>query len=190
MNWQEDHLFKWVMHLKNGGVGIAPAEGVYGFVADPFNEAALQRIVNLKQRSQNKGFITLASERSDLKFIAPMLTGHTKEAVKKYWWSGCPPTTILLPKLNSLPKLLTGDHSKIAVRRPFEPYMQIYLNAWKAVSGHGLLVSTSCNISGQNPIFQTSDIPNLPEVELLTLEKPLSNTASRIYDPESKAFLR
>ncbi len=186
----DDHIMHWVNHLKAGGVAIAPAEGQYGYVCDPFNEDALKKVMKLKQRDASKGLIVLAADISDLKYICPLLTGSIKQATKQHWWGACAPTTIILPAKENLSPLLTGGGDSIAVRRAFIPYMQGYLNAWKTISGHGLLVSTSCNISGQPPVIQAEKLPEHEDVPALTVENALSGKPSRIYDPTQDRFLR
>lgn len=190
MYWSGEHIMSWVNHLDAGGVAIAPAEGQYGYVADPFNEKALKEIMTLKQRNTGKGLIVLAADVSDLKYICPMLTGSIKQATKQHWWGACPPTTIILPAKPTLSPLLTGGGETIAIRRTFKPYMQGYLNAWKTTSGHGLLVSTSCNISGQPAASRPEELLKHENMPVLTMPEPLNGKPSRIYDPVAGKFLR
>lgn len=192
MYWPDKHLYQWATHLKEGGIGIAPAEGQYGYVADPFNPQALEALINIKKRSPKKGLIVLAADKSELKHICPPLSLKEKEAIKKYWWGAIPPTTLILPAKETLSTAaLTGGRQTIAIRRPFVPYMQTYLAAWKTLSGHGLLVSTSCNLSGEAPAISAQTLPENQEgIVNLTLKGDLSGEPSRIFDVNHNKFLR
>ncbi|MBI1308274.1 MAG: hypothetical protein GC129_00250 [Proteobacteria bacterium] len=180
--WSAAQLEPWLQTLRAGGVAAAPAEGVYGYMADPFNPAALQSIVNLKQRSPAKGLIVLISNFAQLQKLCPHPLPPAYESATRTMWP-YPPVTLLLPALPSLPPLLTGNRPTIAVRYPAADYMLQYLDAFG-----GPLVSTSLNLSGQPAATQPSQIPT--HVPALTLPKTLSGKSSRIYDPQKSLWLR
>ena len=50
--------------LARGGILAYPTEGVWGLGCDPFDEAAVLRLLALKQRSVDKGLILVASSRA------------------------------------------------------------------------------------------------------------------------------
>lgn len=174
----------WCAALKRGDIVAAPAEGVYGYCCDPFNTAALERLMTAKQRSPNKGLIVLVNDTAQLERLCPLpFTASEQEAIATLWDSTQPPTTLILPALPSLSPLLTGGRDTLAIRRPNSPYMQEYLAAW----GHPL-VSTSFNLSGEAPATEAAQIP--ADIPALTLPKPLSGTPSRIYSPATRTWLR
>jgi L-threonylcarbamoyladenylate synthase len=59
--WSSRQLSPWLAALKKGEITAAPAEGVYGYCADPFNSRALEKILEIKRRSLKKGLIVLIS---------------------------------------------------------------------------------------------------------------------------------
>src|ERR1043165_9467474 len=91
---QPRHIHNAVIRLLNGGIIAYPTEGVWGLGCDPFDEAAVHRILTLKKRPVEKGLILIAAE---LDQVAALLTPLTSEqrAMMLSTWPG--PTTWLLP---------------------------------------------------------------------------------------------
>jgi L-threonylcarbamoyladenylate synthase len=181
--WPATQLESWGTALQSGHIAAAPAEGVYGYVANPFAEAALQAIFNAKQRTLNKGFIVLIQNLNQLPLFCPALPDSAISAIQTHWQPGQPPTTLVLPALPDLSKLLTGGLSTIALRLPQTDYMQAYLRAAGTP-----LVSTSLNLSGQPAAVSADQIP--AGLLALTLPEPLSGTPSRIFNPLENTWLR
>ncbi len=182
--WDKATLDSWCEALAHGEVVAAPAEGVYGYCCDPFNEPALAKLIELKQRSSNKGLICLVNNQQQLEQLVGTLTGAAAEAVAQHW--PCPakaPVTMLLPHSAAVPELLKGRFPTLALRWPACDYMNEYLTRWGKP-----LVSTSLNVSGQPPATKAEDIP--AGVPALTLAKALPGTVSRIFDPASGKYLR
>jgi len=179
--WSSSELSPWLAALKKGEIVAAPAEGVYGYCADPFNPRKLEKMLEVKQRSLKKGLIVLISQLSQLGQLSPeSLPEECQSAISAYWPSA---VTILLPALPSLPSILTGGLSTIAVRLPSCPYMLEYLE-----THGGPLCSTSLNISGEPPAIAMEQVPK--GVPALTLPTPLSGSVSRIFNPVANSWLR
>jgi L-threonylcarbamoyladenylate synthase len=181
--WNPPELKDWAAALRLGQVCAAPAEGVYGYVADPFNLTALQTLLEAKNRAPTKGYIVLVQTTAQLKLLCPPLPQTCTEAIATYWQPGQPPTTLVLPALPTLPPLLTGGLPTIAVRLPQPEYMQTYLQA----AGQPI-VSTSLNMSGEPPATRAEEVPT--DIPALTLLQPLSGTPSRIFNPTENKWLR
>ena len=178
-----ESLRHWAEALRAGEVAAAPAEGVYGYCCDPFNETALRTLMVLKQRDASKGLIVLVQSEAQLARVCSPLGDSEHEAIRAWWAPGQPPTTLILPAGEGLSRLLTGGRGTLAVRCPLVEYMREYLTAWG-----GPLVSTSLNIGGEAPATCAGQIP--PNVVALTLAFPLSGTPSRIFDCAGKRWLR
>lgn len=186
-------LVTWLAALRAGQIAAAPAEGVYGYCADPFNPAALQALIALKQRNPAKGFIMLVSNPYQLAAVANLASPQpaVAKAIATYFpFDDSPqlPTTLILPAAQGLNPALTGAHSAsghptVAVRAPTCAYMREYLQAFG-----GPLVSTSLNLSGQPPATHALQIP--ADIPALTLPQPLSGTPSRIFNPLQNEWLR
>lgn len=181
--WAPSKLQRWQDTLFRGEVVAAPAEGVYGYCCNPFNERSLQQIISLKNRSSAKGLIVLCRNMRDVARVAD-IEGEYKEeilrAMDKYWPGA---VTLILPASKNVPDILTGFKETVAVRIPSELYMHEYLEKWK-----GPLVSTSLNLSGQPAVRRHQRIPH--GVVSLTLEHRLSGETSRIFNVITGEWLR
>jgi L-threonylcarbamoyladenylate synthase len=180
--WQPPELETWLQAIKTGALAAAPAEGMYGYVANPFNQQAVEAIHTAKQRPANKGFIVLVSDTAQLPQLCTPLADNHIAAIDACWQPHQPPITLILPVKPEL-TYLTGGLPSIAVRRAFAPHMLEYLNAAGTP-----LVSTSLNLSGQPPVLRAADIPQ--GITALTLPHALAGNPSRIYNPATNQWLR
>ncbi len=176
-----DEMDLAIEKLKMGEVVAAPAEGVYGYCADPFKTEALEELITIKKRTADKvGFVVLVRNMSDIEKLTSNLTEEMRKLMDKHWPGQ---VTLLLPAKEDLPQKLTGGSGKIAVRMPEPEYIQEYLRNWG-----GPLVSTSANITGQAPALHTKDLD--PLVFALTTPQRLLGTVSRIIDAETGEQIR
>lgn len=129
--------------LRDGGVIAYPTEAVWGLGCDPFNEAAVRRLLDLKQRPDSKGLIIIAASIAQ---IAPWLAGltPTQRTAVESTWPG--PYTWIVPAPDA-PRWLRGEHAGLAVRVSAHPSVAALCRAWG-----GPLVSTSANRSGEPPL--------------------------------------
>ncbi len=136
-------------HLARGGLIAYPTESCYGLGCDPRNRRAVQRLLRLKQRPQDKGLILIASEYSQL---APYLQPRTpsEQAILKN--DGAQAITYLMPASSRCPRWLRGAHSTLAVR------ITAHRQAAALCKALGMaLVSTSANRSGDRASRTYSD---------------------------------
>jgi L-threonylcarbamoyladenylate synthase len=83
-----------VKTIRKGGVIAYPTEAVFGLGCDPWDEMAVARILDIKQRPWQKGLILIASDFNQLTdFIAPLST-ETLQQLEDTWPG---PVTWLLP---------------------------------------------------------------------------------------------
>lgn len=131
--------------LKAGGVITYPTEAVWGLGCDPGNEAAVHKVLALKQRPIEKGMILVAAEPSQLAgwVLLDALPGPRRDAVLASWPG---PNTWIVPAGDKAPRWVTGAHDGIAVRVSAHPLVQALCRVWG-----GPLVSTSANLAGEEP---------------------------------------
>jgi len=129
--------------LARGGVLAYPTEGVWGLGCDPFDEAAVLRLLDIKQRSVDKGVILIAGNASQLDAIVDWarLADAPRARVHESWPG---PNTWVVPARTDVPAWITGAHDSVAVRVT----AQAEVVALCAAFG-GALVSTSANLSGE-----------------------------------------
>lgn len=126
--------------FQSSGVFSYPTEAVFGLGCDPDNQTAVEKILELKQRSMEKGLILIASDFSQVeKYLQPL-------SEKQLEFTKPSQTTYIYPALETAPRWLTGDFNSLAVRISKLPIIQELCKTLDSA-----LVSTSANLSGQEP---------------------------------------
>jgi L-threonylcarbamoyladenylate synthase len=104
--------------LKGQIVGL-PTETVYGLGADATNEAAIAEVFKAKNRPSFDPLIVHVPTLDAVKEIAEL-----SEAAEQLFLAFSPgPLTVVLPKNNTIPDLVTSGHATVAVRIPAHPVM-------------------------------------------------------------------
>ena len=160
--------------LKEGQLLAYPTESVWGIGCDAYDEQAVQRILDIKQRPQAKGMIVITDSVARLSPLLASLDAARHTQVIESWQKGTGQKgtnsdvqhqqahTWLLPipqtLTTTIPPWITGQHQSVAVRVIAHPMIGDLCQ--QLVSGNnpfGLLVSTSCNPSGQPPASNLTD---------------------------------
>lgn len=136
-------LLENVRALLSGGVVACPTEAVWGLSCDPDNPAAVERLLELKDRPVSKGLILVASDTDQL---AALLAGLSEAQRGKLTLSWPGPTTWLLPHRGLVPPWIHGGRDTVAVRVTAHRVLASLCRAWG-----GPLVSTSANPTGCQP---------------------------------------
>ena len=101
--------------IRRGGVIAYPTEGVWGLGCDPRNEAAVMRILAIKQREVEKGLILIAADEAQLApFVSMEALGDEQRKAVRASWPGA--ATWIVPASSTAPRWITGKHDGIAVR--------------------------------------------------------------------------
>ena len=136
-------LAEAIAALRTGGVIAYPTEGVWGLGCDPHNEAAVLRLLAIKQRAPDKGLILVASQLEQLRpFLDITALPADRLAEVLATWPG--PHTWVMPAASAAPCWITGVHDSVAVRISAHPQVVELCNSFG-----GALVSTSANRAGQ-----------------------------------------
>jgi L-threonylcarbamoyladenylate synthase len=137
--------------LRDGGLAACPTEAVWGVSCDPFDEAAVLRLLRLKQRPVDKGLILVADTvaRFDGLLDWAALPDERAAAVRASWPG---PHTWIVPATARVPRWITGTHAGVAVRVTAHPSMAALCEAFG-----GPLVSTSANPAGAPPPRRPED---------------------------------
>ena len=136
-----------------GGTVLHPTDTVYGLGCDPFSEDSIQRILELKKRTTEKGFLLLIPDPEWVPLLSSELPHDYSWLVNRLWPG---PITFLLPASKSLPKSITGSQSKIGLRCPALPLLRLWLSQMKRP-----IVSTSANPSGLSTPHSTKRLDAL-----------------------------
>lgn len=123
-----------------GGIVAYPTEAVWGLGCDPFNAAAVEKILLLKRRPVSKGLILVAA---DINMFAPFLSSLSAEQRRTLTRSWPAPVTWLVPNNGAVPLWITGGQPTLALRVTTHP---VAAGLSRAVGG--AIVSTSANPGG------------------------------------------
>ncbi len=102
--------------LQAGEIVALPTETVYGLGADAFNESAVAKIFEVKERPKFDPLIVHLPESGRLDEVAK-LPEETEKHVRRLtqeFWPG--PLTLILPKTEAVPDLVTAGLPTVAVR--------------------------------------------------------------------------
>ncbi|MBV1871578.1 MAG: Sua5/YciO/YrdC/YwlC family protein [Gammaproteobacteria bacterium] len=128
--------------LHSGGLIAYPTESVYGLGCDPFNSAAVYRLLALKNRDESKGLILVVANRHQLSEILPSLNDAQLDWLEES--SLLEPLTGLVPdRSQRIPPWIKGQHARVAVRVSRHPVVQRLCLLFG-----GAIVSSSANLSG------------------------------------------
>src|SRR3989441_4212910 len=134
-----------------GGVMAFPTEPFYGWVFDPFNVQAVQRLSALKGRSpQTSAILVLIRSRHELLALVSEIT-PAAERLMEACWPG--PLTLVFRAAMAVPLVLTAGTGTIGVRLSAYPDVQRVLD----VIG-GPLTGTSANRTGQPPATTAAEV--------------------------------
>jgi len=145
--------FEQVIHaLIRGDVIAYPTEGVFGVGCDPDNDAAIKKLLSVKNRSAEKGLILIAASYEQIKpYINEQELGKRRLTQVQDSWPG--PTTWVMPVSHKTSDLVTGQFDTIAVRVTDHPLVK------KLCSAFGKpITSTSANLSGFPPCRTTHQV--------------------------------
>ncbi|MGO4551098.1 L-threonylcarbamoyladenylate synthase [Lysobacter sp. 2RAF19] len=133
--------------LRGGGVLAYPTEAVWGLGCDPFDEAAVMRLLAIKQRPVDKGVILVGADVSQFDdLLAWDALPRERADLVRAQWPG--PRTWIVPVTSRVPRWITGTHSGVAVRVSDHPEVVAVCLAFG-----GPIVSTSANLAGEPPAF-------------------------------------
>ena len=126
--------------LHRGGIILYPTDTVWGLGCDATNPAAVEKIIALKGKSNNKGLIVLlANERDILQYVAapdPVIFDFFDTILK--------PTTVIYDNGIGVADNVLNQDGSLAIRLVSEDFCRHLLKRFKKP-----IVSTSANLSGQ-----------------------------------------
>lgn len=165
-----DSVIEAAHWLQQGQLLAYPTESVWGIGCDAYDKAAVQHILTIKQRPQAKGMIVITDSAERLMPLLDALDESQRQQIINSWQTDNAKDNLqdkqahtwLLPIPKTLahiiPSWITGQHQTVAVRVIAHPIIAQLCQ--KLVSAHnpfGMLVSTSCNLSGDPPAMNLSE---------------------------------
>lgn len=110
--------------LRAGEVVALPTETVYGLAANAFDAQAVARIYEVKGRpAHNPIIVHVASEPMVKRCVSDWPSAAEKLA--RAFWPG--PLTLVLPRAEAVPDIVTAGGRTVGVRWPSHPFIQAVL---------------------------------------------------------------
>ena len=119
-----EDISRAVALLEQGEVVAIPTETVYGLAANIFDEAAIRKIFEVKQRPLFNPLIVHVHSSVEVEKIAAEFPGKA-QLLAQHFWPG--PLTLILKKKSVVPDLITAGKDTVAVRVPNHPVTQALL---------------------------------------------------------------
>lgn len=131
--------------VRRGGVIVYPTDTVYGLGCDPFNEAAVKRLFEVKGRGSKPVPVLCSSPAKAEELV--LFSPKARELARANWPGAL---TIVAPLRRALPAQITQGSRKLGVRVPSHSACLELVS----LCG-GWLTGTSANLSG-NPSARTA----------------------------------
>ena len=106
--------------VRGHGVLAMPTESYYALGASPFDAGAVQRVCDIKGRSQDNPILVLIGDRRQLTGLVADVP-PAAEALMQHFWPG--PLTLVLPAVSHLPRVLTAGTGTVGVRLSSHPIL-------------------------------------------------------------------
>jgi L-threonylcarbamoyladenylate synthase len=180
--------FEQVIDALNRGEVIAyPTEGVFGVGCDPDNHEAIEKLLQVKKRSADKGLILIAASYQQL---TPYIDESQlePEQLKKIKDSWPGPVTWVMPVSGDTLGLVTGKFDTVAVRVSDHPLVKkLCLKFGKPIT------STSANLAGMPACRNSQEVSEqLGHCDIVVLEGDTGGREkpSEIKDARTSKILR
>ena len=112
--------------LRSGGLVAFPTETVYGLGADARSAEACARIFEAKRRPHFDPLIVHVTDAESAASVADVSDPRVRELAARFWPG---PLTLVLPKTDLVPDIVTSGLPTVAVRVPAHPVAQALLAA-------------------------------------------------------------
>jgi L-threonylcarbamoyladenylate synthase len=137
----EKQIKQAVTILKNGGVVAYPTDTVYGLGACMTDIKAVDRIFEVKGRPKGMALPVLLADKAQIEEIVISVPLIAQRLADEFFPGAL---TIILPKSDFVPDIITGGGKTVAFRIPDHPV------PLALIKGLGKpIVGTSANLSGQ-----------------------------------------
>jgi L-threonylcarbamoyladenylate synthase len=158
--------------IRDGGIALLPAEGVYGLHALAASAEGVERLERLKPRGGGKSWIALVGRPGDVFRWVSAVPAPAAGLIKTHWPGAL---TIVLDAGPMLPPSLRAPDGTVALRCPGNALLRDVVLASGA-----LVISTSANRPGEPPATRVEDAPQEEAVAIALDAGPLSGSLSTI----------
>jgi L-threonylcarbamoyladenylate synthase len=138
----EKEIKRCVDVLRSGGTILYPTDTIWGIGCDATREKAVEKVYRIKKRMESKSLIILV----DAEEVLPHYMDSVPEIARDLIRSVDTPLTIIYPNARNLAKNVIAEDGTIAIRVVKNEFCRRLIQAFGKP-----IVSTSANISGQEP---------------------------------------
>lgn len=112
--------------LQAGQVVALPTETVYGLAANAYDADAVARIFEIKGRPASNPLIVHVADGNGAIQCARQWPGMATRLAARFWPG---PLTLVVPRSDRIPDMVTSGGETVGVRWPFHPLMQAVIRA-------------------------------------------------------------
>lgn len=116
-----ENLERAAQIIRSGGLVAFPTETVYGLGANALNARAAAKIFEAKERPGFDPLIVHVVDREMLQKVVQDIPAVAERLMERFWPG---PLTLVLPKSDRIPGIVTSGLSTVAVRMPAHPVAQ------------------------------------------------------------------
>lgn len=111
----DDNMAPAAEIIRSGGLVAVPTETVYGLAASGLNEAAVQKIYDVKNRPETKPISLLVTGMSDVEKFCREIPAPAYVLAGEFWPG---PLTMVLMKQENVPDIVSAGGDTVGVRCP------------------------------------------------------------------------
>ena len=104
--------------IKQGEVVAFPTETVYGLGADGLNSEACKKIFAAKGRPADNPLILHIAKKEEIYALTSSLSANAQRLIETFWPG---PMTLIVPKSQIIPQVVTAGLDTVAIRMPDHP---------------------------------------------------------------------
>ena len=145
----DNDIINCLSTLEKGDTILYPTDTIWGLGCDASNEAAVEKINELKNRPPNKSFIVLMA---DVQMLRNYLANPLPD-LEDFMNSFAEPTTVIFDHIIGIASNVLAADGSLGIRIPKDDFCIALLKRFRKP-----IVSTSANISGFPPPKVFSDI--------------------------------
>jgi L-threonylcarbamoyladenylate synthase len=127
--------------IHHGGITAFPTETVYGLGANVFNETAIAKIFDAKQRPNDNPLIAHVANLNQINLLTYDISKNAQQFIDAFFPS---PLTLVLPKRTEVPLIATANLNTIGVRMPKNKLAREFIEYCGTP-----IVAPSANLSGK-----------------------------------------
>jgi len=101
--------------IRRGGVVVFPTETVYGLGANAFDRHAVARVFEIKNRPRIDPLIVHVADKRHARWLVKDFPAEAWKLAERFWPG---PLTLVLPKIDELPDIVTAGLPSVAIRMP------------------------------------------------------------------------